>query len=411
MPTHDILVLPPNTPGNGGNVHVIGDVHGEIRAFRAVLASLTPSDTLIIAGDLIDRGRDEDDASASSLILDELIALNQAEERSRPLIHAIKGNHEKDFLELMDILNTNQGDRHNPENIEFLLKIIENGGSWIFKGETPNKTAAIEVWSRHYSGKTEYYARAEGVLRGYVSKLLQSDDCDQYLTSRIREYERYIRSLPYIIKIDDPHNPAWVAHADLPMTDEALNDKIKANASLTSTEAFAVTNTRQGHFSMVRSGNSIAKVYCGHNILSENPKTEHNPVLAVRADTQTYNLDGGAYFSGSFLDVNHTQGTVAIITDGSRSIPDFITNAAVEISTNLKATMSSIEQDSPAEESKVVSSAAASQPEREEPEEGSVTTASHAASNVGFYRKPSKKMTDSAKQAEEPEQPAANKSK
>jgi Icc-related predicted phosphoesterase len=42
-----------------GNLYIIGDVHGELRAFKEVLNHLHPIDTLVIAGDLIDRGRDK----------------------------------------------------------------------------------------------------------------------------------------------------------------------------------------------------------------------------------------------------------------------------------------------------------------------------------------------------------------
>ncbi len=385
MLSSDILVLKTSSEQEAGNVYVIGDVHGEIRAFKAVLKRLTPLDTLIIAGDLIDRGQDESDKPASSLILDELIILKQADKGSTPQIHVIKGNHEKDFLDLIDLLS---GDNLNTEaNVASLLRIIKNGGAWIFKDIDSVKTQTLEAWSNHYSFNTEHATNAELYLTKFVVKLLSSKDNTPYLIDKIKAYAGYVRSLPYIIKIDDPLNPAWVAHADLPMTDKALNEKIKAGTSLTADEISAVTDTRPGGFSTVRQGNSSVKVYCGHNILSDNPEKDPNPTHAVRADTQHYNLDAGAYFSGSFIAVNHTKSLVDIISDGSRPIPSFIKGAKKEISRYLTARKPCIEQTDPGGDGlaqvvqRTVSLCGTVSPESSSPSTDRIPIVTHCADN------------------------------
>ena len=91
MPHPHFFILESN-PSYGGNVYVVGDVHGEIGALNAVLECLNPWDTLIIAGDLLDRGQQGHELSRA-LVLDRIMALNSAPSGYGPRVYAIKGHH------------------------------------------------------------------------------------------------------------------------------------------------------------------------------------------------------------------------------------------------------------------------------------------------------------------------------
>ena len=71
----------------GGNVWVIGDVHGFNDTLRQLVASLelTIDDRVVLLGDLIDRGPDSFDVVRFA--------------REDPRIHCIKGNHEAMMVE------------------------------------------------------------------------------------------------------------------------------------------------------------------------------------------------------------------------------------------------------------------------------------------------------------------------
>ena len=140
MPCSNHILVVPNSESTG-KTYVIGDVHGEIEAFNEVLSELKPHDTLIVAGDLIDRGGVMDAEGgfvpASKQIMDTILKYANAPVGTMPKIYAIKGNHELDFLDILkaiDLLKI-------PENCNarfrikvgmVLVNFFRNGGAWIF---------------------------------------------------------------------------------------------------------------------------------------------------------------------------------------------------------------------------------------------------------------------------------------
>lgn len=323
MPHPDFLILT-QPQLSSGKTYVIGDVHGEILAFEAVLNALTPQDTLIIAGDLIDRGQTPEGAPASQLVLNKLLELSRAPTDTAPKTLVIKGNHEVDFLKLMTLLRGSASSQSEIE--ELTLKVIINGGIWMFKDATPEDTRKLQLIGAHYACRTldGQQDQREVFLRTFIQTKLLTN-VPQFLHSDIEKYEQYIASLPYIIKIDDPANPAWVAHADLPLTDEQLQRRIESNEGLTFSEILSITNTRPTSFSTIRQASEGAiRVYCGHNIIDDRPERKSYPTLAVRAEGNHVNLDGGAFFSGAFLMVNHTDNSVSLVGDNSRPIQSFL---------------------------------------------------------------------------------------
>lgn len=90
----------------GKNVWVVGDVHGHLGTFRALIhrLKLNPEDRVVCLGDMIDRGPD------SAGVIDYI--------RSNPQIICLKGNHE-----LMAIASL-----QNDGNVELWQPWIERGG-------------------------------------------------------------------------------------------------------------------------------------------------------------------------------------------------------------------------------------------------------------------------------------------
>ena len=95
-----IHFLPGNAFIRNANIHImaqrviaIGDVHGCLAAFDAVLAAIDPepSDSLILLGDFVDRGPD------SAGVIDRLIEL-----RERCFLFTIMGNHDELMLEVIE---------------------------------------------------------------------------------------------------------------------------------------------------------------------------------------------------------------------------------------------------------------------------------------------------------------------
>lgn len=328
MPHPDFLVLP-QSPKSTGKTYIIGDVHGEIRAFEAVLDMLTPEDTLVIVGDLIDRGQDADGNQASKYILDRLITPRETD----PKVVVTKGNHEKDFLNLIELLNNEHASLEEFE--ERVLKTISNGAIWAFKDETDELTKNLHMYSAHYSQKTDYFKAVEKYLHNFIKdKLFPIENRFSYLAANIDVYVNYIQSMPYIIKIDDPSNPAWIAHADLPISDADLQTLVESDHPLTEAQMSAITNTRPKDFSHCRTENSII-VYCGHNILDEITKVSDDAVLSVRIPTNHVNLDCGAYVCGAFLMVNHTDKTVSIVNARSQTPAPYLLQAQNDIQEHL----------------------------------------------------------------------------
>lgn len=85
---------------NGDNVWVIGDVHGFSKTLRQLITKLTlsPEDSVVILGDLIDRGPNS---------FDIVQFVKQSEN-----IYSLKGNHEKMMIELLTTSGLESPDYH-----------------------------------------------------------------------------------------------------------------------------------------------------------------------------------------------------------------------------------------------------------------------------------------------------------
>ena len=332
MPSKHYLTL--NYQQLSGNVYIIGDVHGQFESFDMILSQLHANDTLIIVGDLIDRGEQEPDSLTSSFILDKILE-SSIPGSTLPKIFSVAGNHEIDFLKIINLLSTPAP--LDTDSYDRLLRFIKNGGAWIFKHETDEEQTRVRLFRQYAfsSGDTQQKLRLE-CLRNLIFLFKTHSHYLDALLPNIMDYKRYISGLPYIIKLEDEANlkSAWIAHAELPFKDEAIDKMIRTDQDLSLAQIMHITRARPKYFSSARQPCSRV-VYCGHNIIHEPGRTADYPVLPVRAASNHINLDGGAYFTYGFIMVNHTQGTVDIVGRVRPAFVPMLTYAKNEIEDHL----------------------------------------------------------------------------
>lgn len=82
-------------PAYKGKTYVFSDVHGMYGSYIEAMSKMTPSDTVIILGDVIDRG------SGGIKILQDIIR-RQKDRKHNPEIIFMMGNHEMQFLHTID---------------------------------------------------------------------------------------------------------------------------------------------------------------------------------------------------------------------------------------------------------------------------------------------------------------------
>lgn len=309
---HHIEVIPEST--NGGKVYVIADVHGEVETLHSVLARLKPEDTLIIAGDLIDRGESDENTPTSKEVLKLLMEYKQAPAGTKPKIHCIKGNHEIYFLNMLKSLKPNLPVADKKLLLKDLLAFVKNGGSWLFKGDINNPDDVDRYqWFRAYSCGLNTHECQLAVAK-YLLKIINSPDPLAAIDPEVLTYQAYIEALPFVIKVEGEH-PVLIAHADLPFSDEETEQRILHQTAFTDLEIQKLTNVRVANLATEgKRDHSSHLVIVGHNIIDEPDDTSNpHPALPVRPETNHINLDGGAYFTKGFLLFNLSDNTIEVI--------------------------------------------------------------------------------------------------
>ncbi len=289
----DIVEIEANT--SGGNDYIIGDVHGAKTAFQNVLTHLNDDDRLFLVGDLIDRGED------SAAIVDIIIKKNEG--KNPPVVYAVRGNHEEDFLTAYDFFNhpTHQDSAEREIAIQFLI----NGGGWIF--QEPIRTEIQSIW-RAFNDRTWSDEYCYAMLDNLVDKI-QNNPPPPFI-EKLENIQNYIHSLPSVLLVgNEKDEKAFiVCHADMPLSQQQLKQKITASTALTSTEKKHIVRTRPKAFMPANEQRNLlsTRVYCGHNAI----KAIADVPNASVPERNQINLDVDAWVTGSFLVVNHTQNQV-----------------------------------------------------------------------------------------------------
>lgn len=329
MPNQHIQVI---DTGVNDKIYIIGDVHGNIHAFRQVIESIEPHATLIIAGDIGDRGTDLTcpyKVPTSAEVYEELVSVSS----DRCKILAVQGNHEVNLKKVKIILDKSKSERLAKRELfsNILETYIQGGLGWIFKESTIGKTKHLHWSFYHFSMGTDSQKKAyKPVVLSFIDLLLSADDCNDFVISRFNVYYDFVQQLPYVIKINSLYKPGWVVHADLAFTDEMLETKIKTNQLFTSDEISHLVKARSHQFSAIRNGCSTP-VYCGHNTIGCKSRGNASN-LAIREETNHINLDNGAFFRDVFLLLNHTDGT---ITQTGNTINETVMESAIAIQKHL----------------------------------------------------------------------------
>ncbi len=295
-----------------GKIYAIGDVHGALSPFQEVLNILRPEDTLIIVGDLADRGESEPNNPTSAQILDTLIEYKNSPTGTHPQIYCVKGNHEMDLLLMLHLL-VHEPSAPNTHNM--LGTFFRNGGGWICRHDSDNvKQQERLLTFRSYSCGDKTPECLEKV-KFFIKELLKSPDVFSELIPNLRTYGDFIRTLPFVIKIEGDH-PALVVHADLNFSDEEIDDRIRSGKDFSMPEINYMTNTRVNEIAPEHKRDENATlVLVGHNMIDDpsDLPTGRPPINPVRPETNHINLDGAAYFSQGLLLLNLTDNQIEIV--------------------------------------------------------------------------------------------------
>lgn len=269
MPS-DVLVLEPNKKGRD---ILIGDIHGRIETLDVVLEGLTADDRLFFVGDLIDKG------PKSKEVVLKMVAASA--NPNGPKIYVTRGNHEQECMKAIkaitnivlanpnhsNIISLIKDERLTNEHLTF-LDIPEVGGSWIID------LILKEIESNKISFE-------EGTM-------CASDD------SEVGMIVDYINDLPIIthVKAGNEVEAFHVVHADMPVSDDELQNIIAGKRKLTEVEIEYALNARPEYYvETINNGRTAASIraFCGHTIVM--PGCPYKP---VRPDN-TYNLDFGSF--------------------------------------------------------------------------------------------------------------------
>lgn len=315
MPDSDHIVVISAEEAQTGKTYIIGDVHGAETALRAVLSRLKPEDRLIIAGDLIDRGLDDEYQPASAKVLDIFREYHTAPEGTHPKLYCIKGNHEVNFLKVLDMFaninaqNTVPRTVSKSQMIEFFY-FIKDGGAWIFNRDGDDQHEQRLALFREFQGcrNMEAYFPA---MKEALLDIINATNPMETLLPNLMTYKELIDPLPFVIKIEGAH-PTWVAHADLEFSDEEMARRILSKEPFTEEEIRYMTNARMSEFQPSGPRNCDSyQVVVGHNIIDMPEQTK--AATPVRPLTNHINLDAGAYFTNGFLLLNVTDNSVDIV--------------------------------------------------------------------------------------------------
>ncbi len=131
-------------PAYKGKTYVFSDVHGMYGSYIEAMSKMTPNDTVIILGDVIDRGR------GGIKILQDIIR-RQKDRKHNPEIIFMMGNHEMQFLIAMGAIERQ-------------------------KLDTPDILNICEYWKRQYK-----------LLQGYLIEPYKS----QFVNEKIKYQDKY----------------------------------------------------------------------------------------------------------------------------------------------------------------------------------------------------------------------------
>ena len=133
-----------------GKTYVLSDIHGKGKAYESAMSEITPNDTVIILGDVIDRGKD------GIKILQDLIRRKKDREHN-PKIIFMMGNHEMQFLIAVNAIEKYRLTRNDLYNLN---------GYWFYQFKLLNGKGIISDDNRklYTEKRKEYYNKYHVLL-------------------------------------------------------------------------------------------------------------------------------------------------------------------------------------------------------------------------------------------------------
>lgn len=298
----DIMLLPANTKGRDV---IIADLHGNVECLRSVIKQfkLTQADRLFIAGDLVDRGMQNEE------LMDAILS-------GVDNIYVVCGNHEAMFattvVALMDIAETILEEKGLETQIteKLLLDQMNVMG---------NVTSMRKIKTHLHEDNGGMWV-VKLFVRELASGLIAIDDMGRLSfaeESKVFKMSNYIKDLPYIISVAAGPGVSGfnVVHADMPISDLQLANYLDNQKGLKTSQKNHAIYTREDGYNRFISRTPLSSLtYCGHTIVGKKRGD------CVRRDASTINLDGGAYYSQISLAVDHTSQQAIYVVNGERRV-------------------------------------------------------------------------------------------
>lgn len=324
-----------------GKDYITTDIHGCVKLLEVAHGKLTPGDRLMITGDLFDRGPDS-------------FAVMQFIQQHRDQIHVIRGNHEDLVLKAIGCLQFQQllpqGDLSRlqeifPDKAEWISflqdsdreRVLANFKSINAAIEQVDAKCHVDFEEQPWAGLANSWKcldkTEERLYWSYLNAISQGGQWLLDLTLEQRqEVADFIGALPYLIKVDQVIDetadqvikPYVLVHADCPLSDVAIEQRLAGNAQLTDKEIWYATWARQDD---KQEGKKILinLKWTGRNEYSDRVFCGHSPFGGARAESNSSNQDLGAFQSGLGIVVNYHDNRYELISAQAYSEEDLKT--------------------------------------------------------------------------------------
>lgn len=130
------------------NVFVVSDIHGHIKQFEDILTHWNPEDTLVVLGDLIDRG------PQSLQVIEKVMTLKQTYDEQ---VIFLKGNHEDMLLNFLNNPAEKQGNYYMNGGLETMQTLLAQLPDALANVSYTEQAEAVKA---HFSAQLEFLATA-----------------------------------------------------------------------------------------------------------------------------------------------------------------------------------------------------------------------------------------------------------
>ena len=177
------------------NLFVVSDIHGHLKQFEEMLTHWNREDTLVVLGDLIDRG------TQSLQVIEKVIELNQTYGDN---VVFLKGNHEDMLLNFLNNPTEKQAQYYVNGGLETMQNFLAQLPDAIANESYPVQAEAVKT---HFKAQLEFLATAPthriigNVLfthAGFNSEFATLDDTTEREFIWIRKHFLQANKTPYV---------------------------------------------------------------------------------------------------------------------------------------------------------------------------------------------------------------------